>query len=138
MRAGCRLLAEHGTDTAAILAAWDRLAASEPYSGVPLWLHGDLHPANILVVAGRVAGVVDFGDLTAGDPAGDFMVAWMIGADAASMAALRRAAEAHGGATWSRARAWALAWAVAALGASDDNPLVRRIARRTLAAAVRG
>ena len=39
----------------------------------PLWLHGDLHPANLLVRDGRIGGVIDFGDLTAGDPATDLI-----------------------------------------------------------------
>jgi aminoglycoside phosphotransferase (APT) family kinase protein len=38
-------------------------------------MHGDLHPANVLVNDGQVSGVIDFGDITAGDPAGDLSVA---------------------------------------------------------------
>jgi Ser/Thr protein kinase RdoA (MazF antagonist) len=30
-----------------------------------VWLHGDLHPANILVDDGQVSGVIDFGDIAA-------------------------------------------------------------------------
>jgi len=33
---------------------------------------------NILVDDGQVSGVIDFGDMTAGDPAGDLSVAWML------------------------------------------------------------
>jgi aminoglycoside phosphotransferase (APT) family kinase protein len=44
---------------AVAVAAWDR---------TPVWLHGDLHPANILIDDGRISAVIDFGDLTAGDP----------------------------------------------------------------------
>lgn len=36
------------------------------------------HPANILVNDGQVSGVIDFGDITAGDPASDLSVAWML------------------------------------------------------------
>jgi Phosphotransferase enzyme family len=31
-----------------------------------LWLHGDLHPANLLTGDGNFCGVVDFGDMCAG------------------------------------------------------------------------
>jgi Ser/Thr protein kinase RdoA (MazF antagonist) len=30
-----------------------------------VWLHGDLHPANILVNDAYASGVIDFGDITA-------------------------------------------------------------------------
>jgi aminoglycoside phosphotransferase (APT) family kinase protein len=36
-----------------------------------VWLDGDLHPGNMLVIGGRLSGVIDFGDLTSGDPATD-------------------------------------------------------------------
>ena len=34
----------------------------------PVWLHGDRHPANLLVDRGRISGVIDFGDIAASDP----------------------------------------------------------------------
>ena len=42
------------------------------------WLHGDLHPLNILVSLGRITGVIDWGDLTVGDVATDLAVFWML------------------------------------------------------------
>ncbi len=65
-------------DRDAVLRAWDAALAAPGYDGPPVWLHGDLHPANILVNDGQVSGVIDFGDITAGDPAGDLSVAWML------------------------------------------------------------
>ena len=62
----------------AVLRVWDAVLAAPGYDGPPVWLHGDLHPANILVNDGQVSGVIDFGDITAGDPASDLSVAWML------------------------------------------------------------
>jgi aminoglycoside phosphotransferase (APT) family kinase protein len=56
---------------------WDAAVASPVHAGPPLWLHGDLHPANTLVRDGAVVAVIDFGDLCAGDPAVDVGAAWM-------------------------------------------------------------
>ena len=43
-----------------------------------MWLHGDLHPANLLLTpSGSLAAVIDFGDITAGDPATDLATAWL-------------------------------------------------------------
>jgi len=39
-------------------------------------MHGDLHPANLLVIDGQPSGVLDFGLLAVGDPDVDLMVAW--------------------------------------------------------------
>ena len=104
----------------------------------PVWLHGDLHPLNLLVANGRLAAVVDFGDIFAGDPATDLAVAWMV-IPAAHRPVFRYEAgtwRSIDDATWQRARAWALALAVAYLTASDDNPVMASIGRRTLAAAL--
>ncbi len=133
LRQGCAALAELGWQTTPILRAWDEALAADPYRGPPLWLHGDLHTANVLALRRRIAGVIDFGDLTAGDPACDFLIAWMLGPQ--HHAPLRRAAERFGAATWQRARGWALAWAVAVLGAGADTALLRAIGRRAIATA---
>ena len=63
--------------TPAVRAAWhDALAAAA--NTERLWLHGDLHPLNILVSRGRITGVIDWGDLTAGDVATDLAAFWML------------------------------------------------------------
>ena len=43
-----------------------------------MWVHGDLLPGNLLVVEGRLAAVIDFGALNAGDPACDLQPAWNV------------------------------------------------------------
>jgi aminoglycoside phosphotransferase (APT) family kinase protein len=43
-----------------------------------VWLHGDLDPASVVVSDGTLSGVVDFGDMFAGDPAWDLATAWLL------------------------------------------------------------
>ena len=101
------------------------------WDGPPLWLHGDLHPANMLTDDGRLSAVIDFGDITAGDPATDLAVAWTM-FDEPSRREFR-AAVAADDATWRRAAGWALALALAYLTGDDESPMPA-IGRRTLAA----
>ncbi|MDA0567522.1 aminoglycoside phosphotransferase family protein [Streptomonospora sp. S1-112] len=136
--AGVTAQLEHVADPHAREAArraWERAAAAPGWDGPPVWLHGDLHPANILVERGRVGAVIDFGDITAGDPATDLAVAWML-LPRAGREELRSAYGRADGATWARARGWALALALAFLSRSADNPLMARIGDRTLRAVV--
>ena len=119
-------------------AVFAELAGAAAWDGPPVWLHGDLHPLNMLVDGGRPSAVVDFGDVCAGDPATDLAVAWMV-LPAADRDAFRSAAGAERAvddATWQRSRAWALALAIAYLAASDDNPTMAAIGHRTLTAAL--
>jgi aminoglycoside phosphotransferase (APT) family kinase protein len=72
------------------------------------WIHGDLHPGNLLAGAGRLTAVVDWGDVAAGDPAADLAVRWWalpVALHARFVAAL----PAVDGATWARAAGWAAA-----------------------------
>ncbi|WP_330300387.1 aminoglycoside phosphotransferase family protein [Streptomyces sp. NBC_00503] len=61
-----------------VRAVWDDAVAAPEWEGPPLWVHGDLHPANVVVSNGTLAGVIDFGDVFAGDPAWDLAAAWVI------------------------------------------------------------
>ncbi|GIF48123.1 aminoglycoside phosphotransferase (APT) family kinase protein [Asanoa ferruginea] len=101
---------------------WDELRAAPEWTGPKVWLHGDPHPAN-LVLRGQpatLAAVLDFGDLTAGDPATDLAAAWLV-FDAEGRAAFRAGIEADE-ATWRRARAWALAIGTAIAVFADIHP----------------
>lgn len=57
---------------------WQQAVAASAWRGAPQVVHGDLHPANVVVRNGSLAGVIDFGDLGAGDPAADLSAAWIL------------------------------------------------------------
>ncbi len=125
-------------DRDTVLDVWEDALAAPAFAGPPVWLHGDLHPANILIRDGQVSGVIDFGDITAGDPAADLSVAWML-LPAGLRGAFREAYRASGSvaaddALWRRARGWALNLALAFLAHSADNPMIHDIGDRTLRA----
>jgi aminoglycoside phosphotransferase (APT) family kinase protein len=125
-------------DHRAVMRRWEAALAAPLWDGPPVWLHGDLHPANILVHRGRISGVIDFGDITSGDPAADLSVAWML-LPADCHDAFRgayRAAGQHGASddSWARARGWALALSLAILAHSADNPVLEEIGHRTISA----
>lgn len=109
-------------DPDAVRAVWDDAAAAPEWGGPALWLHGDLHPANVLTTGGAICGVVDFGALFAGDPAGDLAAAWNLLPDAAAerfLAAYRPVPDA---ATVRRARGWAVGRALAGILIAAAGP----------------
>ena len=118
-------------DQPAALEVWERALEVSVYDGAPVWLHGDLHPNNILAREGLITGVIDFGDLTSGDPATDLAVAWMLfpgeARDHFMDACGRRSSD-----DWARARGWALALAIAYLAHSADNPEMHVIGETTV------
>ncbi|MFB6979017.1 aminoglycoside phosphotransferase family protein [Streptomyces scopuliridis] len=102
-------------DPDAVRAVWEDAAAAPDWAGPRLWLHGDLHPANVLTTNGTISGVIDFGDLFAGDPAFDLAAAWILLPDGAAA----RFHDAYGpspdAATLRRARGWAVLRALSCL-----------------------
>ncbi len=115
-----------------VLELWDELSSSPAHSGPAVWLHGDLHPHNLLERDGSLSAVIDFGDITAGDPATDLAVAWMLSPTAVPV--VREAYGDEDPSLWRRARAWALHFSLVYLLNSDDNPTMRGIGERTLQA----
>lgn len=61
-----------------VRAVWNDAVAAHPWEGPPVWVHGDLHPANVVVSDGTLSGIVDFGAMAAGDPAWDLAAAWVL------------------------------------------------------------
>ena len=61
---------------------------------------------------GALAGVIDWGDMTSGDPAIDLACLWMLLPDDASRDRAQRAYGATGSALWTRARGWAVLFGV--------------------------
>lgn len=70
---------EHlGRDAADVLrSAWESGLDAPSWDRAPVWVHGDPHPSNLVHRSGRDLGIVDFGDVTAGDPATDVATAWL-------------------------------------------------------------
>ncbi len=115
---------------AAIDDAW-RAGLDAGLSTEHVWVHGDLHPGNILVDDGGLVALIDFGDVTAGDPAYDLAVSWLL-FDAAGREAFRRETDGrYDDSTWLRARGWAAYIALVLSTQSDDRPALAALGRST-------
>jgi aminoglycoside phosphotransferase (APT) family kinase protein len=130
-----RLAALPPGDRARLLGLWDRLAAVPGWSRRRTWIHGDLHPANLVCVDGALRAVIDFGDLAAGDPATDLATAWLTFDEPGRAAFRARVQERRpvDAATWRRARGWALVLGSAMSAHSDDDPRLAACGRHALA-----
>ena len=106
--------------------AWEEALAA-PGAVERCWLHGDLHPRNVLVRDGLLASILDWGDLGAGDPATDLAAAWMLFEDVEVLLDAYGAGEA----LVARARGWAVVFGVL-LATIDDSPHYRAVGRETL------
>lgn len=106
---------------ARILAIWDDALAA-PNDAQPTWLHGDMHPRNVLVAGGRLAAVIDWGDIAKGDRASDLAGVWMLLPNRAGREAAMAACGPLSPATWRRARGWAVLYGAMLLdtGLADD------------------
>ena len=111
-----------GASADALRAIWNAGLTAPEWGRPPVWIHGDLHPGNIVSHDGTLTGIIDFGDVTAGDPAYDLAIAWLA-FDADGRARFVAAAgSGYDAATWRRSHAWAAAVALTLLTHSDDNP----------------
>ncbi|QOR70904.1 aminoglycoside phosphotransferase family protein [Ruania alkalisoli] len=128
-----------------LAAVFERHAHVPAYSGPPVWVHGDPHPLNLLTHRHRLTAVLDFGDVTAGDPATDLATAWLTftargrAAFVVAYATADRTGsglpDGYGGddALWSRARAWAASLAGVFAAHADDDPCMAAIAEHSTA-----
>jgi aminoglycoside phosphotransferase (APT) family kinase protein len=107
------------SDPDAVREVWDDALAAPDWTGPALWLHGDLHPANLLTRDGNFCGVVDFGDMCAGDPACDLAACWILLPDGVIERFYQGYSLAADAATLRRARGWALCKALVCLLIGD-------------------
>jgi aminoglycoside phosphotransferase (APT) family kinase protein len=66
-----------GIDKQRLIEIWERAVAA-PVATESCWLHGDLHARNVLVQEGDITAIIDWGDLTSGDPATDLACVWSL------------------------------------------------------------
>ncbi len=104
---GCFEVIAGDRNADAARAAWAKAVAAPAWHGAPTWLHGDLHPANVVVRDGMLAGVIDFGEMCAGDPATDLSAAWLL-LPAGTASRFFGAYERADATTIARARGWAV------------------------------
>ncbi|TNH30660.1 aminoglycoside phosphotransferase family protein [Micromonospora orduensis] len=117
-------------DPEAVTAVWESALAVPSWLAPGVWTHGDLHPANLLIVDGRLSAVIDFGLLSVGDPAIDVLAAWTV-LSPRTRDRFRRALRVDE-ATWARARGRALDFGLMCVANAPRDSLVGQIGRRTI------
>lgn len=134
-RGRLELLAESEPDTAAVLrAALEGGLFASPWGRPDLWVHGDPHPLNLLTDGRHLTGLIDFGDIGAGDPASDLATAWL-SFDDRGRAQFRDAYAAFGhldDALWTRSKGWAAALALAFLTVGGPDGALHDVARHAV------
>jgi aminoglycoside phosphotransferase (APT) family kinase protein len=117
--------------TPRIEAAWSAALEVEPATA-STWLHGDLHARNVLVEEGSFTGIIDWGDMTSGDPATDLAAVWMLFENARGR---RRVLDAYqaSAALIARSKGWAVFFGVVLLDSGlVDDPQHAAMGKATL------
>lgn len=108
-------------------------ALHAPIDTKPTWLHGDLHPRNVLVQNGKITASIDWGDMCAGDIASDLAAIWFL---LNGKTARDEAIELYGmsRATIERAKGWALSMGLILIETgANDSPLNLKIGKQIIA-----
>ena len=127
----CFARSERLLDVPRLRRVWARMRELPRGPAADVMNHGDLIPGNVLVSAGRLAGVLDVGGLGPADPALDLVGAWHLLQPGPRLALRDELGLA--GPEWERGRAWAFVQAMGAVWYYvDSNPSMSRMGRRTL------
>ena len=107
--------------TPRLIQIWNEALAA-PVDLPPAWIHGDLYSRNVLVKRGVVSGIIDWGDMTSGDPATDLACVWSLFSNSSSRHEFFVAYGNVSEVTIKRAKGWAILFGVMLLdtGLADD------------------
>jgi aminoglycoside phosphotransferase (APT) family kinase protein len=118
-------------DVAPLRRLWTQLRELPRGEDPDLMNHGDLISGNVLVLDGRLGGVIDVGGLGPADPALDLVAAWHL-LEAGPRETLR-AVLGCADLEWARGGAWAFQQAIGVVWYyAESNPPMSRMGRRTL------
>ncbi len=105
-------------DAKAATEIWEK-ALSTSWKKPPVWVHGDISAGNLLVKAGKLCAVIDFGQLAVGDPACDLAIYWtLFHGKSRGVFQERLSLDQE---TWARALGWVL-WKNLIVAAGFTNP----------------
>jgi aminoglycoside phosphotransferase (APT) family kinase protein len=130
----CSRFEDVGTmvDRNAVQEMWQASLAAPSWPGSPRWIHGDPHTANLIFRDDILVGVIDFGDMCAGDPATD-LAGGFLSLPFESIDGFIHAYGAVDGATIQRTLGWAIHFGLMfiLLGESDE-PTYGNIGHRAI------
>lgn len=108
-------------DKKTVIEIWET-ALETSWNQPPVWVHGDISLANLLLKNGHLYAIIDFGGLAIGDPSCDLAITWtFFTGEVRKIFQKTFSFDSH---TWARGRAWTLWKAlIIASGLSQTNSL---------------